>query len=307
MHREPGTPVPTGNQRPVDTALVGFIHRHPLGAFFAWFFTVGQLFAFTPILIDTPLPPQVFIVGSTLIGLLLPTLVITRIVDGPAALRSLWQRAIDVRVSLAWYALALLALPLLAVAISVAFLGAPTGLTPSVLGWAVAANFLLPLLFTFAPNNWWEEVAWQGFVQDRLRARRGPLRAALITAPLFALQHVALVVGNSLVAGVAVLVLLAVLAVPFRFLTGWVYHRTGSLFLVGLIHGVGNAVAGGSGFQDGLLARLYPGQQLAGVAHLLALAVIGLIVVVATRGRLGAARRDRLADAAPEPAVPVAR
>ncbi len=30
--------------------IVRFVHRHPLGAFFAWFFTVGQVIAFIPVL-----------------------------------------------------------------------------------------------------------------------------------------------------------------------------------------------------------------------------------------------------------------
>jgi hypothetical protein len=74
---------------------------------------------------------------------------------------------------------------------------------------------------------------------------------------------------------------------PFRFLTGWIHNRTGSLFLVGLVHGMGNAVAGGSGFDTGLLAHLYPGQAVATMAHLLAFFVMGLIVLAATRSRLG--------------------
>jgi uncharacterized protein len=99
-----------------------------LAAFLAWFFTVGQLFAFTPVVFDTGLPPQLFILASTLMGLLLPALVITRIVDGPAGLHRLWGHAVHLRVSLAWYALALLGLPLVAVAITVVFLGMPRGL-----------------------------------------------------------------------------------------------------------------------------------------------------------------------------------
>ena len=34
---------------------------------------------------------------------------------------------------------------------------------------------------TFLPNNWWEEVAWMGFVQARLQDRRGPVIAAVLT------------------------------------------------------------------------------------------------------------------------------
>jgi hypothetical protein len=82
----------------------------------------------------------------------------------------------------------------------------------------------------------------------------------------------------------------AALTLPFRFVNGWLYNRTGSLFLVGLMHAAGNAVAGGSGFQTGLLAHLYPDEGLPLLAHPLAFAILGLLVVIATRGRLGSRR-----------------
>lgn len=269
--------------------VVRFVRRHPLTAFLLWFFTVGQAIAFAPVIANASgadLPVQPFVVASTLIGLLLPTLVLTRIVDGPEGLRALWRRAIDVRAGLGWYLLAVVAVPLLAVGIAVGLLGAPA-VGASELAPLLASGVLLPLALTFLPNNWWEEVAWQGFVQARLQRRRGPVVAAVVTGILFALQHVSLAAGNDLVSGVVVIALLAVLAIPFRFLTGWLYNRTSSLFLVGLLHAMGNAVTGGSGFHPGLLARLYPDQQVATMAHLFAFFVLGLVVLVATRGRLG--------------------
>ena len=81
---------------------------------------------------------------------------------------------------------------------------------------------------------------------------------------------------------------LFIVAVPFRFLTGYLWNRTGSLLLGGLLHATGNAFATGSGFGDGgVLRHLYPGNMLASMLHLVAFAVAGLIVVVLTRGRLG--------------------
>ncbi len=275
--------------------FVRFLHRHPLGAFFAWFFTVGQAVAFIPVVADTPLPPHAYVVASTLIGLLLPTFVITRVVDGPAGVRALWRRAVHVRVAASWYALALLGIPLLAVAIAAAVLTTPAALSPSALATMLAANLLLPLVVTFTLTNWWEELAWTGFVQARLQHRRGPLAAALLTAPLFALQHVSLAAGNSLAVAVLIMLLFTALTIPFRLFNGWVYNRTGSLFLVGLMHAAGNAAATGSGFQDGYLARLFPNQGLALMAHQLAFVVLGLLVVIATRGRLGGSARSRQA------------
>jgi uncharacterized protein len=261
-----------------------FIGRHPLAVFLAWFFTVGQALAFTPLVIGDALgPAQLFICASTLVGLLLPALVITRIVDGPGAVHTLLGRVLTLPAGIGWYLLALVGVPLVAAAITALVAGSPSQFS---LG-ALVPHLLLPLVLTLLPNNLWEEVAWMGFVQARLQDRRGPAIAALLTGPLFALQHVSGVVGNGMVGGAVLLFVLTVLVIPFRFLTGWIYNRTGSLFLVGLVHGMGNAVAGGSGFDTGLLAFLYPGQPIATMAHLLTFFVIGLAVLVATRRRLG--------------------
>src|ERR671939_651552 len=42
-------------------------------------------------------------------------------------------------------------------------------------------------------TNTWEEVAWAGFVQSRLTARHGLLTGAVLTGPLFALQHLPII------------------------------------------------------------------------------------------------------------------
>lgn len=279
--------------------VVRFVRRRPLLSFILWFFTVGQVLAFFPLIANSSgasLPTQPFIVASTLLGLLLPAAVITRIVDGREGLRALWRRAVDTRVALGWYLLAVLGAPLLAVAIAVGLLGVPATGVGDVVP-LLASGLLLPLVLTFLPNNWWEEVAWTGFVQTRLQGRRGPVRAAVLTGVLFAFQHISLVVGADAISAAILMVVLIALAIPFRFLIGWVYNRTSSLFLVGLLHAMGNAVTGGSGFHPGLLARLYPDQQLATMAHLLAFFLIGLVVLAVTRGRLGLPRRS--------PAVPL--
>jgi len=74
----------------------------------------------------------------------------------------------------------------------------------------------------------------------------------------------------------------------------WVYNRTGSLFLVGLLHAVGDAVAAGSIAGLGFLPRIYSGSSDATLYQFGANALIGIVVIVATRARLGMAR-SRLA------------
>ena len=270
--------------------LAGIIRRHPVASFLAWSFPVGQAIAFQPVLgrawYDVDLPTAPFVVAANLLGLLLPAVVITRVVEGRAGVTALWRRAARVRVPLRWYGLALVVVPVATTAVAVALLGPPEG-TGWVLASALVSGLLVQVLLGFLTTNWAEEVAWTGFLQTRLQDRRGPVRAALATGPLFALQHASLAVGNGWLGGIAVLLFIATTAVPFRFLQGWVANRTGSLLVVGLVHAAGNATTDGSGFGGpGLLPRLYPDDGV-GPVHLLASAALGLVVVAATRGRLG--------------------
>ncbi len=296
---------PTPHSGPRSNPVVEFVRAHPLAAFLAWFCTVGEALAFTPVVLRGPLdvdvPSQPFIVASTLVGLLLPALVITRVVDGPEGLRALWSRAVAVRVPLRWYVVALVGVPVTTVAVTVALFGAPApALTAPTLASALGYGLVLQFLLVLLTNNWWEEVAWTGFVQARLQERHGPARAAVLVGPLFALQHVSLTVGNGPVLGAVFMVAFALVAIPFRALQGWVYNSTGSLFVVGLVHAAGNAAASGSGFDGGggLLTRIYD-EPLVGSMQTLASAVLGLLVLAATRARLGRPVADVPAPSAP--------
>ncbi len=265
------------------TGITGWVARHPLTAFLVWLFTVGQAVAFVPVVFDVPVPHQVFIVTTSVLGIYLPALAATWIADGRQAAVRFLRRLVDWRVAVGWYAFALLLVPLVAVGLAVLMLGAPPALSASVLVDALLSGFALSFLLTFLPNNWVEEAAWSGFAQARLQRTHAPAVAALLAGPLFALQHVSLAVGNWIA-----LVLLAVLAIPFRMVTGWIWNRTGSLLVLGFLHAAGNAAGPGSGFGAGLLRKLYPDDAMtAGFIHLLAYVVVGLAVLIATRGRLG--------------------
>lgn len=269
-------------------AWVDLVRRRPVTAFALWFFTVGQLIAFVPVLAaanGVRLAPEPFTMASTLVGLLLPALVIVWVVDGPSAVRELLRRTTAARLSMRWYAVVLGVIPLTSLGIAYAMAGPPSSITVAGLGVAYLLGLVLQAFVHLLTNNLWEEVAWTGFVQSRLQARHSPLTAAALTAPLFALQHTALVVGGSLVGTVAVLLVLVVLALPYRAVMGWLYNRTHSLLLVGAAHAAGDAVAAGTVLGEGFLPRLY-GQNL-GPLHLFAFAAIGLVVVLATRRRLG--------------------
>jgi membrane protease YdiL (CAAX protease family) len=264
------------------------VRHHPIGAFLAWFFTVGWAPAFTPVVarhalrLDLPTPP--FLVASTFLGLLLPVVVITWLADGPEGVRALGRRVLPPRTPVGWYALALLATPALSLAFAVVSLGPPAATGPALLA-ALASGLLLQTAVTLLTFNVWEETAWMGFVQARLQARHGALLAAVVTAPVFFLGHLAgLLESGSAQQVVDPLVVTVV--VLFRALLAWLYNRTGGLLLVGLAHAAVNAVDAGSWAGAGFLPRLYEGQDI-GSFGVLAGALIGLVVIAATRGRLG--------------------
>lgn len=264
------------------------LRRHPLLCFLIWFFTVGQAIAFAPLVLESlgvPVPVHPFIIASTLVGLALPALVITRLVEGPTGLRTLLASALRVRVAGRWWLLAAAAVPLTALALWAAIFGIPP--TDALSGILIVVVLTLAqTVLGLVTANWAEELAWMGFVQSRLERGRSIRVAALLTAPLFALQHVSLAAQNGLVAGAVVLVAIAALAIPFRLLCGWLAARTGSVLLVGVLHAAGNAVAAGSGFGDGTLRFLYPDTPF-GFAHLAAYGLVAVVVLVVTAGRFG--------------------
>jgi membrane protease YdiL (CAAX protease family) len=270
---------------------VALVARRPLTAFLAWFFTVGQLLAFMPAITgavwERTLPTEPFIIASTFVGLLLPSVVITAAMEGREGLRRLQAAAFRYRIPARWYALAVIGVPAMTLAVQVVAVGPPGDGSAGVLVSAVGVGLIVQLAVVLLTVNLWEEVAWTGFVQAVLQRRgHSPMRAALIVAPLFSLGHISLVV-DGLGRTVTTMLVLSLLCVPFRALQGWLYNRTGSLLIVGALHAAGNAAALGSLAGAGLVPRLYgtEGQSL------LAFAVIGLVVVVLTRGQLGGTQR----------------
>jgi membrane protease YdiL (CAAX protease family) len=289
-------------------SINAWVRAHPIGAFCVWFFPVAWAIALLPLVVPRPIgievPLEVFLSGATLLGGLLPVVVITRLVDGPAGLDAFRRRLRPPRASLGWYTLALFPVPLLSVLLAVIIYGPPNVTAATPLSALVNGLFLQTLL-GFLAVNLWEEATWMGFVQARLQAQRGIWPAAVVTAVLFALQHLPLFVEGGLTnaAGLIVFAAFIVIAIPFRALVAWMYHRTGSLFLVGLLHAVGDATTNGS-FAAGFLPRLYDNADGIGFLHMLALALMGVVVIAATRARLGVPARPALrAEAGAAPAT----
>jgi uncharacterized protein len=266
--------------------LVSYIQRRPVAALLSWFFTVGQAIVFVPVVLQhngVSVSTEPFIVVASWVGLLLPALTVVKLSEGRAGLRRLLGDATRVGVPGRWYLMALVTVPLGVLALQWAAEGAP-GATDGAWSEAVAVGLVLNTVVVFVTVNWAEEVVWTGVVQGTLQ-RRGwsPLRAATAVAPLFALGHISLVVDGDVASGLGLLAFIVVLSVPFRALQGWLYNRTRSLVLPGLLHATGNAAALGSLAGLGMIPRLYgtDGQSV------LIFAGLGMLVIGLTRGRLG--------------------
>ena len=131
-HREAAGGSAVGTAAGHGGPLARWVRRHPVGAFLAWFFTVGWALSFLPLVaraaLDLPVPAWadlLFIVASTLLWLLLPAVAITRLVDGPQGVRALLGRMLPPRAAAGWYAVALLAVPVTALLGALLLYGRP--------------------------------------------------------------------------------------------------------------------------------------------------------------------------------------
>src|SRR5438477_167949 len=158
--------------------------------------------------------------------------------------------------------------------------------------WFFPVAWTIAMLPVLSPRPFGMDIPLEVFLSGATLIG-GLLPVVVITAVLFALQHLPLFVQTGLmnVAGLVFLAAFIVLAIPFRALTGWLYNRTGSVFLVGLLHAAGDATTSGS-FDTGFLPRLYDNDGIS-FFHMLAFALIGLVVIAATRARLGRSARLR--------------
>jgi uncharacterized protein len=214
--------------------------RRPVTVFLVAVFAIGLPALVVPLLVGVPQDP--FLLVLVFVGLLAPALVVTRVADGPGAVRRLLARTLIWRFGPGRWAVILLAVPLLTVGFA-----AVTGTlsTPDRGVLAEAGVYLfMTLVFGALILNIWEETAWGGFVQTRLMDRHGLLVGSLLTAPPFVAIHVPLLFAegwtwSEVGVGFAVLCLGA----PFyRYLLGLHLLATGgSILAIGVQHASWNA------------------------------------------------------------------
>jgi membrane protease YdiL (CAAX protease family) len=270
--------------------LRSVVARHTITAFLVLVFVFSTGLALIPVITEPGLLPAdrtLFGPLTNILGSMVPAFVVTAIVGGRHGVRELARRCLRWRVPLRWYAIALLGMPTATLLVATALYG----LTPL---RALAQNW--PLLFTsFLPTllvmiifyNVAEEAGWTGFVFARLQDRHGPLRAALATTVFFWLFHLPTFVVET-DSWVSAWVLMGLLLLPHlasRFIVGWLYNASGaSVLIAGLFHATFNSTINPTGFALGVLKL--PSDEAFTVLNAMVV-LAGVIVVAATRGRLG--------------------
>jgi membrane protease YdiL (CAAX protease family) len=279
------------------TTSIAFFKRHAVLLYYVLVFAIswgGILmvvaptgFPGTPEQTETIFYPAllVMLVGPTIAGILL-----TGLVYGREGLRALLARLFRWRVGARWYAVALLATPLLLTAtLLVLALTSPVFL-PGIVTADDKAALLLMGIAVGLIGGFLEELGWTGFAVPELRRRHGILATGLIVGLLWGVWHFLLTFWASGDAtGALSLSLLApplifyVAVLPvYRVLMVWVYDRTESVLVAMLMHA---SLIASTFF---LLAPLATGMALSAYYLILTVAlwVVVAAVAVANHGHI---------------------
>ncbi len=272
-----------------SSLAVRLLRRHPLISFFLMAYAISWTYVIV-FLIVWPLPDTIVTDTPELLGPVVAGFVMTAVMSGRTGVWQLLRRFVMWRVRGVWYVYALLAIPALY------FIG--VALVPGALGSfkvpSLAMSLLYPLFFVVVlvlDGPLLEEPGWRGFALPRLQTRWGPLLGTVILgimwagwhAPQYFTKTFAAANGGLSVSGVIVF-LLAV--VSFSVLITWAFNSTGgSLLIAILIHTAVN-------FTQGLTSDLFPAAAYNEVVPVAVFGAAAVIIVVATRGRLGFRRPD---------------
>ena len=210
--------------------------------------------------------------------------VVTALTGGRPAVGQLLRRMGQWRVGIHWYLLILFGVPL------VELLGAFVVLRSVPLddlaqNWPLVFTSYLPqALVAVVVIGLAEETGWRGFALPRLQEWRGPLVGTAVLAVVWAGWHLPNVLFGGWTG--ASYALWLTLTIASAFVYTWVFNNTGgSILLAALLHAAIN-------MSSSLVLDLVPGMedafdvQLYG-AMAIACVTVALVLVAATRGRLG--------------------
>ncbi len=222
--------------------LSPWLRRHPLLGYFALTYGISwggilvvlgstgfDLNVLRPL--DTGLVFVCMLLGPSIAGLSM-----TAVVDGRAGFSELRSRSLRWRLALRWYALALLTMPVLMLAVLW-----PLSL---IADQAFAPDFRWPLFAIGVIAGTFEEIGWTGFATPRLLVWQRTWVAGLSLGLVWAMWHLLVdfrqnysSMGDTwMVWLLSFAVLYVATLTAYRVLMTWIFARTQSLLLAVLMH-----------------------------------------------------------------------
>jgi len=182
--------------------------------------------------------PLVYV--GMLIGPCVTGILLTGLEAGKAGFRELRTQLFRWRVGLHWYAVALLATPLLATCILLVLSLSSSEFLPGIFTTDDKASLLIMGVGVGLFVGLFEEIGWIGFIVPRMRQRYSVLTTGIIVGVLWGAWHFPPFWESNTFSGAFPLFLLIVRLFawlpPYRVLLVWVYDRTESLLITILMH-----------------------------------------------------------------------
>ena len=224
-----------------------------------------------------------FLIYAGAFGPFLSAVFVTWIAHGRPGLHTWFRTTFRLRINIWWYLLGALFLPIGVVCILFGLytlLGGQPDFSTALSWWIYPLN-LLVLMF-FAGGN--EEPGWRAFALPRLVARSNPLTASLILGNIWVAWHIPLFLNQGWGGYETPFVWFLVNTVGLSFIMTWLYYRSSrSVFPVMMFHQATNVIWHHFPMPDDVLSGIDDFIVLKTIAYW----TIAVILIIATRGRLG--------------------
>ncbi|MGE5106357.1 MAG: CPBP family intramembrane glutamic endopeptidase [Sphingobacteriales bacterium] len=225
--------------------MKAFSQRHPLIVYFtlayaiAWggillinFWNGFHVFYGQSVLSNGIGKQIMFIWFAMLAGPGIAGLFLKYIVDGKEGLKQMLSLLVRWKVSIQWYAAALLIMPALVVLVIYSFVFISKNYSPGLmLGTGIGAGLI---------GGFFEEIGWTGFALPKLQLRYTPFVAAIILGLIHAVWHL----PADYLGGISFykelywlhFLLWIIALTAFRVLAVWIYNHSNSLLLAQITH-----------------------------------------------------------------------
>ncbi|HEX6477766.1 MAG TPA: CPBP family intramembrane glutamic endopeptidase [Ktedonobacteraceae bacterium] len=227
----------------------------------------------------------VLFVLSSFAGPTLGAFLVTAVTDGKPGVRRFLRRYVQWRVGLQCYLVVLFGYPVVYLLTTSIFLGAAP-ITALLHNWPLLFTSYLPAILLFPGIiTLGEEPGWRGFALPRLQQSYGPFIGSLILGALHGLWHLPIFLiasfGNGPFVSPFPYLINTLEIMVITLIWTWIFNMAkGSILIAFLNHSAFNACGA-------LFNTLVPAMLLGGRATFYALAIVALLIVILTRGRLG--------------------